>query len=180
MSTTENKAQVRRFFDEVWNQGREAAIAELVPEDAIAHGMAHEAAADLRGPAAFMPFYQVFRTAFPDIHITLDDLIAEDDKVVARCTVRATHQGDSLGVPATGKSVVFSGVAIARMRDGKIVESWNTFDLLGLMQQIGAFGPAANNDNALAANTVAPTSASPGSPIPAITTEVDDLRQGTR
>jgi predicted ester cyclase len=80
----------------------------------------------------------VFYTAFPDMHYTVEDLIAEGDKVVCRWTVRATHQGEFMGVPATGKVVTWTGISITRFAGGKDVEDWESFDMLGLMQQLGA------------------------------------------
>jgi predicted ester cyclase len=77
-------------------------------------------------------------TAFPDGHAALEDLIAEGDKVVWRYTFRGTHQGEFMGVPATGKVVTYTGIIISRIAGGKFVEDWESFDALGLMQQLGA------------------------------------------
>jgi steroid delta-isomerase-like uncharacterized protein len=79
-----------------------------------------------------------FFTAFPDMHWVVEDLIAEGDKVVSRYTVRATHRGDFMGVPATGKVVTYTGILISRFAGGKFVEEWESLDMLGLMQQLGA------------------------------------------
>jgi steroid delta-isomerase-like uncharacterized protein len=133
------KALVRRWFEEVWNKGREDAIDEMFAEDGIAHGLADEAGAEpLRGAAGFKPFYRNFRSAFPDIEVVVEDTIAEGDRVAARCTVRATHAGDTLGFAATQRPVEIGGITIARISDGKIVEAWNHFDFMKLFQQIGA------------------------------------------
>jgi steroid delta-isomerase-like uncharacterized protein len=132
-----NKALLRRWFDEVWNQGRAEAIDELFADDGIAHGLSEDEASPLRGPAGFKPFHQVFRGAFPDIDVVIEDMIAEGDKVVARCTVRGKHAGDHLGIAATNAPVSFDGIAIVRIADGKIVEAWNNFDFMKMNKQVG-------------------------------------------
>jgi len=134
----ENRSLIHRWFEEVWNKGREEAIDELFAEDGIAHGLADEAVQALRGPEGFKPFFKKFREAFPDIQVIIEDCISEGDKVAARCRVRAKHTGEGLGVAATGNPVEFTGMSIVRIRDGKIVEGWNNFDFMRLFQQIGA------------------------------------------
>jgi steroid delta-isomerase-like uncharacterized protein len=134
----ENKALIERWFEEVWNKGRAEAIDEMFDAEGIAHGLADETGAPLHGPEGFRPFFQKFRDSFPDISVSVEDTVAEGDKVAARCTVRATHAGDSLGVAATNKPIEFTGMTIVRLKDGKIVEAWNNFDFLNLFQQIGA------------------------------------------
>src|SRR5215204_4698314 len=84
----ENKALIRRWFEEVWNNGREDAIDEMFAAEGIAHGLVEEGDKTMRGPAGFKPFFQKFRSAFPDIEVVVEDTIAEGDKVVARCVVR--------------------------------------------------------------------------------------------
>ena len=132
-----NKALIRRWFEEVWNQGRAEAIDELMAPDAVNHGLAADAAQPLNGPADFHPFHEVFRGAFPEIQVVVEDVIAEGDQVAARCSVRGKHSGDHLGVAASNALVEFTGIAIARIKDGKFVESWNSFDFLTMNQQIG-------------------------------------------
>lgn len=134
----EGKALVHRWFEEVWNKGRAEAIDEMFAEDGIAHGLSDEMGAPLRGPEHFKAFHQNFRAALPDIEVIVEDTVAEGDKVAARCTVRATHQGEGLGVAATNKPVEITGMSIVRIKDGKIVEGWNNFDFMKLYQQIGA------------------------------------------
>ena len=131
------KVLVRRWFEEVWNKGREEAIDELFAEDGIAYGLADETGAPLRGASGFKPFFRNFRNAFPDIEVVVEDTIAEGDRVAARCTVRATHAGDSLGFAATQKPMEITGMTIVRVRDGQIVEAWNNFDFMGMFQQLG-------------------------------------------
>ena len=134
----ENKALIQRWFEEVWNQGREDAIDEMFAEDGVAHGLADEAGEPLRGAAGFKPFVQKFRGAFPAIEVVVEDTIAEGDKVAARCTVRGRHQSDSLGFAATQRPMEISGISIVRVRDGKIVEAWNNYDFMSMFKQLGA------------------------------------------
>ena len=124
MSLEENKALVRREQEELWNHtGNLDAAQELfAPEQAEA---AKQVAADVR-------------RGFPDVVSTIEDLIAEGDKVVARWRARATHQGEYMGIPPTGNRVDFRGISVYRIEGGKIAESWNVSDDLGLMRQIGA------------------------------------------
>jgi len=134
----ENKALLRRWFDEVWNKGNASAIDEMFAADGIAHGLSDDESKPLKGPSDFKPFHNTFRGAFPDIQVVVEDMIAEGDKVVARCSVRGTHTGDHLGIAASNSPVLFTGIAIARVRDGKFVEAWNNFDFLKMNKQIGA------------------------------------------
>ena len=134
----ENKALIRRWFEEVWNQGRADAIPEMFAEDGIAHGLSGDVNAPLKGPGGFLPFHAQFREAFPNIEVVVEDQIAEGDCVATRCSVRGKHAGDSLGFAATGSPVEFTGVAITRIKDGKIVEAWNNFDFMKMYRQLGA------------------------------------------
>ena len=136
-SESESGAVMRRWFEEVWNKGREDAIDEMFAPEGVAHGLVDENGEELRGPSGFKPFFRRFREAFPDIQVTVEDCICEGDRAAARCTVRATHGGDALGVAATNNAVEFDGLCIIRVRDGKIVEAWNNFDFARLNRQIG-------------------------------------------
>jgi steroid delta-isomerase-like uncharacterized protein len=131
--SAENKALARRWFEEVWNKGRAAAIDELLAANGVVHGLGE----DMRGPSAFKPFYAAYRDAFPDVRIEIEDLVAEGDKVAFRWSATATHRGGGLGFPATNKPVRFSGMGFLRAENGKLVEGWNTFDQLGMLQQLG-------------------------------------------
>ena len=135
-------AFMNRWFDEVWNKGNPSAIDEMMSADAIVHGLG-EADVDVRGPASFKPFQARLRAAFPDIQVTIEDTIEEGNLIASRWTATMTHQGDDLGLPATGRKVKVSGMSIARLEDGKMVEGWNNWDQMAMMQQIGAFQPAA-------------------------------------
>lgn len=134
----ENKALMRRWFEEVWNKGRSDAIHEIFAEDGVAHGLADDANAPLKGPGGFLPFHAQFREAFPTIEVIVEDQIAEGDRVATRCSVRGTHAGDSLGFAATQAPVEFTGVTITRIKNGKIVEAWNNFDFMKMYKQLGA------------------------------------------
>jgi steroid delta-isomerase-like uncharacterized protein len=132
-----NKELIRRWFEEVWNQGRADAIDEMFDENGVAHGLSDDPANPIKGPTAFRPFHNLFREAFPNMMIVVEDVIAEDDKVAARCSVRAQHEGDFLGKAATQSPVDFTGIAIVRIYNGKIVEAWNNFDFMTLHKQVG-------------------------------------------
>lgn len=133
----ENKAVVRRWFDEVWNQGRAEVIEELFADHGIAHGLSDDPANPIKGPRDYRPFYEVFRQAFPNIEIVVEDMVAEGDKVAARCSVRGRHEGEFLGRAATQAPVAISGITIVRVENGKIVEAWNNFDFMTLHRQVG-------------------------------------------
>ena len=136
----QNKTLIRRWFDEVWNRGNPAAIDEMLASNAVVHGLGF----DLHGPAAFKEFQTAYRTAFPDIRLQVDEVVAEGDLVVARWSGSGTHSGDTLGFAGTGKRAHFTGMAMARIQGGKIVEGWNNFDQLGMLQQLGVVtSPAA-------------------------------------
>jgi steroid delta-isomerase-like uncharacterized protein len=135
---SDNVALIRRWFEEVWNRGHEEAIDELFDEEGVAHGLADETGAALRGPTGFKPFFRRFREAFPEIEVVVEDTVSEGDKVAARCTVRGRHRGDTLGFKATDSPVEFDGICIVRLSEGKIVEAWNNFDFMSMFQQLGA------------------------------------------
>ena len=97
----ENKQLVRRWFEEVWNNGRVEAIDEMFDENGIAHGLSDDPENPIRGPQGFRPFHTVFREAFPNMMIVVEDAVAEGDKVAARCSVRAKHEGEFMGREAT-------------------------------------------------------------------------------
>jgi predicted ester cyclase len=123
MSAEKNKALVRREQEELWNHTGNLDTAEelFAPEQAEA---AKQEAAD-------------FRRGFPDVVSTIEDLIAEGDKVVARWTSHATHRGEYMGIPPTGREVEFAGISVYRIERNRITESWTVEDELGLMRQIG-------------------------------------------
>jgi steroid delta-isomerase-like uncharacterized protein len=134
----QNKALIRRWFEEVWNQGRPDAIGEMLSPDPVVHGLSDDPSQPLKGPGGFLPFHAQFREAFPNIEVVVEDAIAEGDKVAVRCSVRGKHEGDSLGFKATQAGVDFTGIAIVRVKDDLIVEAWNNFDFMKMYRQLGA------------------------------------------
>jgi steroid delta-isomerase-like uncharacterized protein len=136
--SSENEALVRRWFDEVWNKGRADAIDEMFAADGIAHGLSDDPAQPMRGPAAFRSFHTTFRSAFPDIIVTVEDTVSEGDKIAARCVVRGKHTGDTLGFAATHSPTDFTGMVFVRVKNGKIAEAWNNFDFMRMYKQLGA------------------------------------------
>jgi steroid delta-isomerase-like uncharacterized protein len=137
MPTQENIALMHRWFREVWNEGKIETVSELFAENGVAIGQAGPGAPEIHGPKEFESFVHRIRGAFPDIHVTIEDSFAAGDKVVLRWTSRMTHTGDDLDIPATNKAVEVTGMSIARIVQGKIVEGWDNWDQLGMMQQIG-------------------------------------------
>jgi len=134
----ENEALVRRWFDEVWNKGRGEAIDEMFAPDGVAHGLSDDPSQPMRGPEAFKVFHTMFRQAFPDIIVTVEDTVSEGDKIACRCVVRGKHTGDSLGFAATHSPMEITGMAMVRVKDGKIAEAWNNFDFMKMYKQLGA------------------------------------------
>ena len=132
----DNALIVRRWFEEVWNQGREQTIDELMPPEAVAHGLA-DATQTHRGPTAFKPFWAQLRGAFPDIHFTIDDVVSEGDMVAARWTATMTHRGEYLGVAATQKQLTLTGMVFVRIGGGKIQEGWNNWDQHTVTRELG-------------------------------------------
>jgi steroid delta-isomerase-like uncharacterized protein len=133
MSTEENKAIARRHV-EASDRGDHAAAFAVVAPDAVWHGFpGMPATVD-----AWKQAHAMFFGAFPDMRITIDDELAEGDKVVTRWTARGTHTGELMGIPPTGKRVTFSAIAVDRIAGGEILEHWIEIDRLGLMQQLGA------------------------------------------
>lgn len=138
MSTETNKAIVQRYGEQVWNERRRDFFEEFYVENAVLHGTGAPSGPRLgSGLEGIRTAYDRLLNAFPDIQITNDDVIAEGDKVVARWTLRGTHQGELRGIPATGKQVTQSGMSIFRLDNARIVEVWVQADNMSLMQQLG-------------------------------------------
>ena len=138
MSVEENVELMRRWFKEVWNEGRTQTIYDLLAPDAVAIGELEDGSR-LRGPAEFVPFVERIRGAFPDINVVVEDAFGAEDKVVVRWSATMTHRGDHLGMPATGERVRISGMTIARIGDKQIIEGWDNWDQLGMLKQIGVY-----------------------------------------
>ncbi len=140
MSEEQNKATFRRYVEEVGNEGN-LELADEIFDSYLAHQS--DGSVLERGPEDVRRFMGEFRQAFPDFHSTIEDQIAEGDKVVTRWTMRGTHQGEFRGIAPTGEQITVTGIGIFRFSDeGKVVESWDNFDQLGMMRQLGAI-PAA-------------------------------------
>ena len=133
----ENKRLIHRWFEEVWNKGRADAIDEMFDKNGIAHGLSDDPANPLKGPSGFKPFHTLFREAFPNMIVVVEDVFAEGDKVAARCSVRGKHEGDFGEIAATHSPVDFTGITIVRINNGKIVEAWNNFDFMSMYRQVG-------------------------------------------
>jgi steroid delta-isomerase-like uncharacterized protein len=130
-----NKNVVRRLFEEVWNKGNLPVTDELFAPTYAHHDPSTPDVG--RGPESERKRTTLYRTAFPDLRLTVEDMIAEGETVVVRWSCRGTHKGDLGGIAPTGKQFTISGVSIARFVNGKMVEGWVNWDALGLMQQLG-------------------------------------------
>ncbi len=130
----ENKAQMRRVYEEFVNKGNLAVLEELTSPDFVDHNSPPGVPAGLEG---VKQTFAMFRAAFPDFHMTVEDMIAEGDRVVSRVTIRGTHKGDFMGIVATGKQVTVQVIDIIRIAGGKAVERWGQLDEMGMMQQLG-------------------------------------------
>lgn len=132
MTTVESKSLVVRFVDEFWSNGNLAAVDELMTPDVVIHQP------EVGGIAGFKAFNVALRQAFPDWYSTPEELVADGDMVVERWTGRGTHRGEFQGISPTGARVAVPGVVFYRIRDGKIAEFRGSFDMLSLLQQLGA------------------------------------------
>ncbi|KJR42280.1 ester cyclase [Candidatus Magnetoovum chiemensis] len=127
------KSVIKRLWDEVWSLGKIEVIGEII-ESRCVHNISGFPA--LQGVEGLKGFVILFRSAFPDLKISVDDQIEEADKVVTRWTARGTHNGALMGIGPTGKSIVVEGITIYRFENQKGVEAWSSWDLAGLMKQI--------------------------------------------
>lgn len=134
----ENKALMRRFFEEVFSRRNLAAADEFIDSNYVDHNPMPGQAPGLDG---FKQMMSMFFNAFPDMQVTAEDMIAEGDKVVTRMTARGTHSGEFMGVAPTGKQITIKGIDINRVAGSKMTEHWEEFDMLGLMQQLGMVPP---------------------------------------
>lgn len=125
---------VRRFVEEVINRGTTERLPQLVDLDHVGH----DSLGDHYGPEGVRIDVAELRAAFPDLRVTIEDLLATGDRVARRFTLRGTHRGPFMGFPATGRAVSATGITIDRLADGKLAESWVCFDALGLLRQLGA------------------------------------------
>jgi len=131
-----NKALVRREVEEVFSKGNIDAAHEIYAPDYVGHEPTSPE--DIKGVEGARQFATTYREAFPDFQVTVEDQVAEGDRVATRFTARGTHQGELEGIAPTGNRVEVAGLAISCIAGGKVTEDWTNFDALGLMQQIGA------------------------------------------
>ena len=131
----QNRNSVRRLIEEVWNKGNISVADELFASTYNHHDSSTPDVG--RGPESEKKRVTLYRTAFPDMRLTIDDILAEGETVVARWSCRGTHKGDFNGIAPTGKQFNITGISIARFTNGKMFEGYVNWDALGLMQQLG-------------------------------------------
>ena len=144
-----NKTIVRRLLEELWNQGNLSVADEFFASTYVHHDASTPDVG--RGPESEKKRATLYRTAFPDLHLTIEDVIAEGETVMTRWSCRGTHKGDLNGMAPTGKPITVSGVTVARVSNGKIAEGYVNWDALGLMQQLGVVPQFANKAKAAVA-----------------------------
>jgi steroid delta-isomerase-like uncharacterized protein len=138
MSAEENKRLIQSYYEDMWNVW-DFSVAERIIHEAI--DFRGSIGLTVKGRDGFIGYMNTIRTAFPDFHNTIEDLIAEGDKVVAVLTYTGTHHGPLLGVAPTGKRIQYAGTAIFRIEAGQVTHGWVLGDTLGLLQQLGAVAP---------------------------------------
>ena len=138
MSPEELKTRSNAFVEEVFNRGKVLALDDLFTPDAVIH----DPGLELRGTVAMRSGLRSLLAAFPDLHITVEDQIAEGDEVALRYRGEGTHRGEWRGIAPTGKQIRYTGILIQRFEGDKIAEFWAQPDLLGLLQQLGAIPPS--------------------------------------
>jgi steroid delta-isomerase-like uncharacterized protein len=136
MSTEANKAIIRHLFEEAFGQGNLAVLDEIIAPDQVNRGPGALPGMP-SGPEGSKMLITAYRNAFPDLHFTIDQQIAEGDTIVTRWTAHGTHNGEFAGIPPTGKTATVVGMGVDRVENGKIVESWGLFDQFGMLQQLG-------------------------------------------
>lgn len=136
--SAENKALIRRFYEEVFSEGRFSTIDELIAQDAVEHEPVPGATGNVR--ADLKAWLTQLRAAFSEMHLSVEDLLAEDDRVAVRCTLTGVHSGDLMSIPPTGRSVAVTVLDIVRISGGLIVEHWGVTDTAGMLGQLGV-GP---------------------------------------
>jgi predicted ester cyclase len=130
--TEQDRDVGRRWFEEVWNKGRRDAIAEMLLPDSVVH----EGDIDTAGPDGFYPYYDRLYATFSGIHFEIDDTLADGDRTCLRWTFTAKHTGHGLGVSPSDVNIRVTGITILRIAGGKLIEGWQNWDMLGLMEQI--------------------------------------------
>jgi len=160
--TEANKAIEQRVFEEIWNEGALDVADEIFAPDVALHGLVAD---DLTGPEAFKQVVAMYRAAIPDIHWSVDDQVAEGDMVVTRLTGTGTQQGELMGIPPTGLSITVTAIAMVRVVDGLIQESWNSWDEAGLLQQLGVVQPARPGPEDYQWDAASDITGDPGDPV---------------
>ncbi len=135
MSAEENKALARRVLEEMFNKGNLDVADDLLAPDYVDHDPAMPE--DIHGPEGFKQYVGAYRSAFPDLHLEIEEQIAEGDLVATRWTGTGTHDGELAGIPPTGKRVTLPGMEIVRISGGKLVEGWEGYDSMTMMRQLG-------------------------------------------
>jgi steroid delta-isomerase-like uncharacterized protein len=135
--TVDIRKKAEQWLIDFWSKGDYSLAHELHAADYVRH----DSPFPINNPDAYVQFIQIYRSAFPDLTFTLEDMLVEGDRVVLRWRATATHTGELLGIPATGKAVNMRGMDLLHFREGKIIESWGVFDSLDVLRQIGAFPP---------------------------------------
>ncbi|HYN88296.1 MAG TPA: ester cyclase [Ardenticatenaceae bacterium] len=135
MSAERRLAMIANFFDEVWSWGNLAVVDERIAADFINHDPSNPWVGT--GPEGVKEYVRTYRTAFPDLHFTLHDIVVEGDRIAVRWTARGTHDGELRGIAATGKRVAVTGITVFRLAGDKLAEAWIIYDMLGLLQQLG-------------------------------------------
>ena len=137
--SAENKMLVRRWFKEVWSKGNLAVADQIVAQNYANHDPA--APMPESGREGLKKHVTAYRTAFPDLTLTLNDILAEGRKVMVRWTARGTHKGTLMGIAPTGKQVTMTGISVVRIAGGKVAEQWVNWDTLGMIQQLNVVPP---------------------------------------
>ena len=132
----DNKARNKHFIEEIWTKGNYGLVPEFIAPGFVAHDPS--APFPIRGPEGYVQWVAAYRNAFPDVVFSVEDQVAEGDKIALRWTAQGTHVGPLMGIPPTGRTIQISGAVILRFAGGRAVESWGNWDALGMLQQIGA------------------------------------------
>jgi steroid delta-isomerase-like uncharacterized protein len=132
----DSKGISRRVFEDIWNNKKLNAVDELMAASYVHHDP--QSPVIISGIDGYKQFVEHYLSAFPDLHFTVEDEFGDEQTIVSRWTATGTHGGDLPGIPRTGRPISVTGMTIARVRNGKFIESWSNWDTLGLMQQLGA------------------------------------------
>jgi len=128
---------LHQWFGEVWNEKREEAIDSMLLEETQHRGLGGAESEPVYGIENYKVFFRNFIAIFPDIHVTVEDVVTDGEKLAGRFTVRGTHTGDGLGIPPTNKQVEFGGIGICTIKDGKFADIWNEIDFMKMYSQLG-------------------------------------------